>query len=361
MKNTWIKKLSDQRIRLVAVTAASLILVLVISLTTGKMSSGHSREGLYYQITGMKPDAVLMEVNGEPITVEEYLYWVFTDCNYLMNYGGVTDLTAPLTDDMTYADYVRSDVLVTMKLYGAVRAWAKVNNVTLTDTQRQELDDQRRAYVDYYGGEEAYLEQLSVLGISEACFDLINETPYLYSRMVELCTDPAGDFYPGEEVLRAFASEQGLITAQFAYYTVDEEADEETRMAMAERFAQCAAVLPDQTDKIGYLNSLTAQFPEVTVEPPLTFLPTEGDPVSDAVSALEIGESSGVVENGTVRYIILRQEPDLRMAAEEYVSRMVERKRDEAVVVYNSDLYDALDVAGFYTALTQVRDVLPTP
>ena len=234
MKKQWMEKFADQKMRLVIMLALSLLLVLIISLTAGKMSPGHSREGLYYEITGLKPDAVMMEVNGEPFTVEEYLYWVFTDCNYLVNYGGVADLTAPLTDDMTYADYVRSDVAVTMKLYGAIRAWAKANDVTLTDEQKQELAAQRRSYVDYYGSEEAYLQQLAVLGISEACFDRINETPYLYSRMVELYTDPDSAFYPGDNVLKTFAAEQGLISASLAYYTVDDEADEDEQAALAE-------------------------------------------------------------------------------------------------------------------------------
>ena len=355
---SWKELLSDQRMRLAIMLALSLLLVLVVSLTAGKMSRGHSQEGLYYEITGLRPDGVLMEVNGEPITVEEYLYWVFTDCNYLMTYGGVTDLTAPLTDDMTYADYVRSDVAVTIKLYGAVRAWAKANDVTLTDAQKQDLADQRRSYVDYYGSEEAYLGQLAVLGISEECFDLINETPYLYSRMVELYTDPDSAFYPGDDVLKAFAAEQGLISASLAYYTVDEEADEDKQAALAEQFAQYAEDAAVQADKAAFLAALPRELPEVTVEPTLTFLPTEGDPISDTASALEIGEISGVVEDGAMRYIILRQKPDLTMAASEYVSHVVEEKRDSAVVVYNSDLYDALDVAGFYTALAEAQQSL---
>lgn len=361
MKKQWLEKLADQKIRLAAMVVLSVLLVVIVSLTAGKMSPGHSREGLYYEITGLKPDGVLMEVNGEPITVEEYLYWVFTDCNYLTTYGGITDLSAALTEDMTYADYVRSDVVVTMKLYGAVRAWAKANNVTLTDAQRQELEAQRQSYVDYYGSEEAYLGQLAVLGISEECFDRINETPYLYSRMVELYTDPDSAFYPGDDVLKTFAAEQGLISARLAYYTVDDETDEDEQAALAEQFSQCAEDLSIQADKAAFLAALSQMLPQVTVDPPLTFAPTEGDPISDAASALEIGQTSDVVEDGAMRYIILRQEPDLAMVASEYVSRVVEEKRDSAVVVYNSDLYDALDIPQFYAALSDAQNALSAP
>lgn len=361
MKKQRMGIIADQKIRLAFMLVLSILLVVIISLTTGKMSPGHSQEGLYYEITGLRPDAVLMEVNGEPITVEEYLYWVFTDCNYLTTYGGVTDLSAALTEDMTYADYVRSDVVVTMKLYGAVRAWARANGVTLTDEQRQELTAQRQSYVDYYGSEEAYLGQLAVLGISEECFDRINETPYLYSRMVELYTDPDSTFYPGEDVLKAFAAEQGLISASLAYYTVDDETDADEQAALAEQFAQCAKDLTAQADKSAFLASLPQTLPQVAVEPTLTFAPTEGDPISDAASALEIGQTSGVVEDGAMRYIILRQEPDLTMAASEYANHVVEEKRDQAVVVYNSDLYDALDVAGFYTALAEAQSAFSAP
>ena len=176
MKN-FKQKLSNDPVRVLAGALISLLLVGIVALSTGHMDKGHSKEGLYYQVTGLRPDAEVMRINGEPITVEEYLYWVATDCNYLVNYGGITDLNGALTEELTYADYIRNDVLVTLRLYGAVRSWADQNGILLTEEQIAELTAQRDSYVEYYGSEEAYLQQLALLGISEECFDRINETP----------------------------------------------------------------------------------------------------------------------------------------------------------------------------------------
>ena len=346
---------SRQWVRLAAMALLSVAITAVVAVS-GKMSTGRERSGLYYEATGLAPDGVLMEVNGEPITVEEYLYWVANDCGYLINYYGIEDLNTRLTDEMTYADYIRSDVLITEKLYGATRAWAKSLGITLTDTQRSELAEQRQAYIDYYGSEEAYLQQLELLGISEECFDRINETPYLYTSLIEACCDPASPLYPGESTLQAFAKDNQLMTVRVAYLTAEADWGEEELAESEEAMAAYAEKLRSASDKEAVLAEM-ADTLGVGLET-LTFAPAEGDEISDSAAALSVGQSSDVINDGVDFLIVWRQEVDLTQTAGEYANRLIEEKRDSASVIFNSELYDAIDIAAFYPALVELQSEL---
>ena len=351
----YLQKFSSGPMRLLAAAVVSLILVGIVALSTGHMDKGHSREGLYYQVTGLRPDAEVMRINGETITVEEYLYWIATDCNYLVNYGGVTDLNSPLTEEMTYADYIRSDVLVTLRLYGAVRSWAEQNDVSLTETQAAELAAQRSSYIEYYGSEEAYLQQLALLGISEECFDRINATPYLYSSMVEAYADPDNALYPGDEAVRAYAKAQGLMTADVLYLTAEPEWDEDEKQEKEDAFTtygeklRTAGARQDsvQEEMVTLLDGVDRQT--------LTFTLTEGDPIAETAAALEVGQVSDTVKNGDSLYIVIRRETDMTEVCAQYVNTLVEEKRDNAVVVFNEELYNAIDISAFFEALSQAQ------
>ena len=156
-------------IRLAASVVLSALLVVGIS-ASGILTNGHRTDGLFYQASGIRPDAELLAVNGENIDAEEYLYWLAYDCEYLAYNVQDLDFDAELSDGMTYGAYVRQDALETVKLYSVVRAWAEEAGVTLTEEDQAALDAQRLEYVTYYGSEEAYQQQLEAQGIAEIRF-----------------------------------------------------------------------------------------------------------------------------------------------------------------------------------------------
>ena len=111
---------------------------------SGILTNGHRSDGLFYQASGIRPDAELLTVNGETIDAEEYLYWVAYDCEYLSANVSDLDFDAELSDGMTYGAYARQDALETVKLYAVIRQWARQGNVTLTDSDREALEKQRQ-------------------------------------------------------------------------------------------------------------------------------------------------------------------------------------------------------------------------
>lgn len=130
MKKAWI--------RLAASVVLSALLVVGIS-ASGILTNGHRTDGLFYQASGIRPDAELLTVNGETIDAEEYLYWLAYDCEYLAYNVQDLDFDAELSEGMTYGAYAKQDALETVKLYAVVRQWAKRGNVTLSDADREAL------------------------------------------------------------------------------------------------------------------------------------------------------------------------------------------------------------------------------
>ena len=349
--------ISNGWLRLIAGILASLLIVGLVGPAAARKDNGKNTDGLYYQVTGLHPDGIVMEINGEPITVEEYLYCVTNDCNYLVNYAGVTDLSASLTDEMTYADYVRSDVLVTVRLYGCLRAWAKSLGLEITEEQRAELEEQRASYVEYYGGEEEYLQQLAAFGISEECFDRLNETPYLYELLMNEFIEEDGSLHPDEATLAAFMEKDRALTVTMAYLVQDEQWSEEEQREKIAAFSRYEEELKQAKDKATVMERLLEEIPEAKTEN-MTFRETIGDPISDAAAALAVGESSGVVESNGTYFLIWRQEVDMKSVTGEYADQCIQQERDNATVVFHDEIYNAIDVATFYPALAEAQQTV---
>lgn len=337
MKNNWV--------RLIAGALASVVLVGAIALTGG-MKQGSRTDGLLYQASGLHPDAELLLIDGQTVTAEEYLYWLAYDCEYLSTYVPDVDWSAELTEGVTYGDYAKTDTLETVKLYSAVRSWAAEAGVTLTEADQAALDAQRLEYVTYYGSEEAYQQQLEAQGITEEVYDRINETAYLYQRMQsEFCTEGSA-LYPDGAALAQYAADNGYLTGKVIYVPAGDGAEEEangylTRMRnAADKVAEHAAICQER---------------EVDQQDSITFAAAADDPVSEAAAALQPNELTDVVAMDEGYYIFLREETDLSAVLPAYFNTLLQTRRSEAHVVYNEELYAAIDTGAFYEKLTQLR------
>ena len=337
--------------RFAAMLVVSVLMVLWIA-SGDRMSAGQRTDGLYYEVTGIHPDAVLMRINGEDISAEEYLYWLAYDCEYLSTYVPDVDWSAELTEGLSYGDYAKTDTLETVKLYSVVRAWAEEAGVTLTEEDQAALDAQRLEYVTYYGSEEAYQQQLETQGITEEVYDRINETAYLYQRMQsEFCTEGSA-LYPDTAALAQYAADNGYLTGKVIYVEAGDGAEEEAngylkRMQEAEdKIAEHAAICQER--QVDQMDSITFAAGDGT----------SGDALSQAVTALQPSEMTGVVATDDGYYIFLREETDLSAVLPTYFNTLLQARRSEANVVYNEELYAAIDTSTFYTALTQLRSQL---
>ena len=343
--------------RLIAVLAASILLVTLIA--TVETRNGKRSDGLYYQVTGIRPDAQMVRINGEAVSAEEYLYWLASVCEYLYSYsGGALDFSAPITEDMTYGEYAKQDALETVKLYTVTRQWAKEAGITLTDEDIKALDDQRAQYIGYYGSEEAYLQQVALLGVTEELLRSIDSTPLLYTRIYEQFADPAGPLYPGEQALQDYADKMNYVTAQLLFFPttgLDDTAKADVR-AKAQSYA-------DQwrgaADKNATYETLAAQLGFTTDPAGLTFEPSTSDAaVSQAVKAMNVGEVSNVIEGTDGYYVAMRMETNYKSLTEELFNIRLQERMDSAKVDNSRKIYTQLDAGEFYGKLNTQRTIL---
>lgn len=339
MKNNWI--------RFLAGVIASAVLVGAFALTGG-MKSGKRTDGLMYQASGLHPDGELMSINGQVVSCEEYLYWLAQDCEYLAGQVEGLDWNAAVTEGMTFAEYAKADAAEAVKQHAVVRAWAQEAGITLTDEDKAEMAAQREQYVTYYGSEEAYLRQLELVGISEETLELTQAGQYLYRDLYEAFSTPGSGLYPDEATLADYAAAQKYMGVYVV--TVDDDKDAEgvardllARWQAAEdKEREYAAICEELGQEIGSAVTLAA---------------VEGDPLSSAIEALEVGGMDAVIdpyEDGTC-YVVMRTETDMSAVAQTYFDVLWEQRLESAVVVTNSKLYDAIDAGTFYQALAQLR------
>ena len=342
MKSNWI--------RFLAGVIASAVLVGAFALTGG-MKNGKRTDGLLYQASGLHPDGELLRIDGQTVTAEEYLYWLAQDCDYLAGQVEGLDWDAAVTEDMTFGAYAKADAMEAVKQHAVVRAWAEEAGIGLTDADKAELEAQRQQYVTYYGSEEAFLQRLAVMGVSEAAWDMIQTGQYLYRNLYEAFCTPGSGLYPDEASLADYAAAQGYMSV----YAVTVTDDDDAEGVAADLLARWQAA----EDKEGEYAAICEELGQ-EVGSAVTLAAVEGDPLSDAIAALEEGGMDAVIdpyEDGTC-YVVMRTETDMSAVAQTYFDVLWEQRVQDAVVVVNTKLYDTIDTGAFYEKLTQLRAAL---
>lgn len=343
--------------RFVAGLIAAVLLVSCVAFLDGG-NIGMRTDGLYYKVSKIHPDATIMAIDGEKISAEEYLYWLAYDCEYLTNMAGQIDWNEVVTgDDITYADFVKDEVTDTMKTYAVLRKMAKEGNVTITDEDTAALDAQRQQYIDYYGGEEGYLQQVQLLGISEETFDSINSMYYLYARVEEAFE--SGALRPSDEALQSYAADKGMATARLLTIPTadldDKEIEQRRELAQSyadklkaadnkdELYAKFAAELGLEVSEKGDMLMRSDSFDEALL---------------DAVDALDEGGVSDAIQGRDCFYVAIRMPLDLTGVAESMFVQRMDDAIANAAVKYNGPVYNKVDVGQFFTDLLQARQEL---
>lgn len=341
-------------IRFLAGLAAALLLAGGVALSGG-MSGGRSTQGLYYQVSGLHPDGVIMTVNNSKITAEEYLYWINYFCDYnssYLSYMGITDLDGELSQGMTAGQYIaqqsREQAEAMVIQNAVIKGWAEEVGITLTEEDLADMADQRAEAVASLGGEEAFTAYLKNLGITEDLITEITSYGYLVQHLSDLYIAPGGALRPSDEELLAEAAEHGVTTARIL--VISNEADT-SATELARQYA----------DRIAQAENLEAEFDAVAEElgqaPDFTLYHShdEDDALSAALLALEDGQFTGVVESGDVCYLAIRTPMDMDGLANLVFNEAAEARIENAVVSYNDELLNALDVEGFYKSLVAAR------
>ncbi|MBE6940387.1 MAG: peptidyl-prolyl cis-trans isomerase [Ruminococcaceae bacterium] len=357
--NDWkipgFPKGSRQPLYMLGMLAITLVLILGIILGSA-LKSGKRTDGLYYQAAGIRPDAQLLRIEDQIISAEEYLYWLAYDCEYLIANAGQIDFSAQVTEDMTYAQYVKADALETVKLYAIIRQWAEDNNIQLTEDDLNALAAEREQMVTYYGDEKTYLQQVQILGISEEAFDAINSVYYLYARVFREYTE--GSLRPTDAQLTAYGQSNGFHTAQLLFLST--EGMDETALAAQKATAEeYAKQLKEAEDVAAKYAELAAQMNLPATEVGQTFTADQADSaLIAALDAMQDGQVSDVIQTEKGFYVAIRMPLDLTALAKGQFDDRLAQARAGVQIQYNERLYNSIDAGSFYEKLSQGREKL---
>ena len=356
--------------------SALLALVLTAGLCAGCAGS-EPPSGIYYDITGLDPKETVMEVDGNTIPAEQYLYWVAYNCSsleynlgmYNSLYGayselfgedGFLDWNAPFQGDVTLSQYAKSKAEEAVRFYANIENMAQAQGVALTEADRAEMDGTVAEVIEQLGSEEAFQNNLNQMGISRETYDRISSTTYLFDHLVDLVLDESSElFLPLESYgqYAAYADHILLATKDLTTYTdLDAEAVSAKRAKAEELLAQ----LQNAEDVQALFQELADANSEDTgrAANPDGYVFGRGEMVEafeDAAFSLQPGEISGIVESDYGYHIILRKDLSQKLAqdtekrrelAEEHLNSVL---RGRSEVVYSDKIRD-LDAGAFYVA-----------
>lgn len=343
-------------IRALAGLLASVLLVTGVALL-GNMPNGKRTDGVFYGASGIHPDATLMTVNMQPVTAEEYLYWLAYDCDYLSSYMGTVDFDTAISGSMTFGQYAMEDAQRTVTLYSVVRAWAEQAGITLSEDSQTQLAAQRQQYVDYYGGEEGYAKQLKLMGLTDDTFQRINEVYFLYSALYGAYCSEDGALRPSAEEIGSFAQENKYYTFLPLYWAFS--GDTEADSAAAAKAQAAAERLSAAADKTATYLQIAQEMAQQATEAGETLSAADLDSgIAEAVAALQENEVSGVVTTASGCYVFVGKALNTDAVLDKMFNARLDTLRDSAAIRYNCRSYNKLNVGTFYTKLQTLRSQL---
>ena len=359
-----------------AITAALTFAVVSLSPSNG-FTSGTMQEGLCYEATGVAPDAIVASLNGNGASADLVAYWIGYDVSYLDSYmqyytGSSLDWDYTLSDGTNITDYIKSNVYSSVKQHLVLENLANKYGVTLTEGQESAMADSDQTYIDQYGSEEAFEEEIAKLGMRRETYDRVARSNYLYQNLYQLYNTEGSALYASDEDLAVYAADQNYITADHILLSTK---DLTTGEALTdEQKAEKKALAEEIKQKLdaceGDIDELTALFQELadqySEDPgretyPTGYTFTTGSMVQefeDAAYALSEGEVSEVVESSFGYHILLRLPLDKSAAAdevrEEYFTNFIAEQVDAATMATSAD-YDKLDPQALSEAIVAAQ------
>lgn len=365
-----------------------LALVMLLCVACGEKDTGDQAApaGVYYEVTGIDPQAAALTVDGTEIPIELYCYWIAYNCSgleynlgmmnsmyglyaELFNEDGTMKWDMPLDNDLTIAQMVKDKSVDSALFYATVENMAKEHGVVLTEDDEATLAKSKEAAVEEMGGQEEFKTYLDQLGITEASFDRMAADNQLFNGLSALVLQEGSPLYLED----AGYADYAMYADHILLTTVDSTTNQPLSEEEIAKKKQTAEDLLSQLQSAQDMPALFAQLAdEYSEDPgrkasPNGYIFQSGEfvaPFEEAVKTLEPGQLSGLVESDYGFHIILRKDLTEGLAenadkkaqlASIHLSSLVQAQADKAKVEYSEEM-ESIDPAVFYPAYVALMD-----
>lgn len=329
---------------------------------------------------GFPKDTVLFTVNGVAVTAEEYLYWLANMTDYysmMMLYsGGVLDLDEAIDETgTTWGDQLKEVAYENAVLLAVGEEAAAKYAISLDDSDRESIAQQRDGRIESAGDEAAYAGQLQERGINDKTLyrmdlraTLLDKVQTAYTEKVLSADDPEAIT---DEEMAAYLEESGTLRAKHILLltkdpNTNEEYDDAKKAEQKAKAEEILAKLREDPTQFDALMNESSEDTGLTAYPD-GYLFGPGEMVTEFESgtrALAVGEISDIVESTYGYHIILRLDADCDEAREEFAmekfNEMMGNYVDNAVVEKSPE-YDGITTKDYYEALTAFRQSRQEP
>lgn len=280
-------------------------------------------------------DEVVMTMDGEDVTWEEYFYWLYYSGVQVNNY--INQMAANMSaygmnvtwddaaDDtgISFKDYVVQLAEDNIRQIHSIKKFSAENDVTLTEDNLKAIEEQRKTDMVNLCGEEVSDEKFaeflkSTYYLPIKVYDDMNEINYLYQNCFAKLYGEDGEKLSDEKA-EAYLKDSGYMNAaHILFMTVDpstgEALDDETiaeKKALADKFAAELAGITDTEKLQERFAEIKDEYCEDTGKEayPDGYIFTPGTMVTefeDTVNALEDYQVSEPVESRYGYHIIMR-------------------------------------------------------
>lgn len=280
-------------------------------------------------------DEVVMTMDGEDVTWEEYFYWLYYSgvqvnnyinqmASYMSAYGMDVSWDDAADDTgISFKDYVVQLAEENIHQIRSIKKFSAENGITLTEDDLKAIEEQRKTDMVNLCGEEVSDEEFaeflkSTYYLPMKVYDDMNEINYLYQNCFAKLYGEDGEKLSDEKA-EAYLKDSGYMNAaHILFMTVDpstgEALDDETiaeKKALAEKFAAELAGITDTEKLQERFAEIKDEYCEDTGKEayPDGYIFTPGTMVTefeDTVNALEDYQVSEPVESRYGYHIIMR-------------------------------------------------------
>lgn len=147
-------------------------------------------------------DTPVMKIGDVEITWGVLYYYFYQEATKLYgNIGAINDWTAEYNGGETYISYcVNEAIYNNLRYIAGVEHFKKEYNVTLTDDQLKQMEDDKAYDIELFGDEEAMLEYLTGVYLTEDIVRYLAEIDFLYVNTMEAMYGANGEKLTVEEI-----------------------------------------------------------------------------------------------------------------------------------------------------------------